>query len=666
MLPAVFLPLWAGAAEPAPPSASDVAGVDRVEEVRISPDGRSLVYALTSRDRKEGEVGADGTSDPVWTVQTQLWGVRELGATPTPPRRLTTARADASAPEWAPDGSALAFLRDVEDAHTPAGEPVGRLHVLPMDGGEAATIDTGDLSPSVYAWAPDGRSFAFAAPVPETGDEEAARGATGGVVRFGREHRAHVLWTVLREGGEPVRLGTSDAHVVQLAWSPDGTRLAVTASDTGEAQDAMMGLRPFVVGTDGTWRALDEERGALDSLCWSPDGRRVAWLSAGDTLTLLDRLQVADADGGARTDLAKRLDATLTDVAWTTNDTLAALVTEHTRSVLYRVAADGSGAERLPGIPDRTALAGLDAGAGRLATIASSPSVPGEPAWIDLAAGTSGTVPTGADVAGWAMGPVEVVKWKGPGGAALEGVLTLPPGNPTGRIPLLVLPHGGPDSVSIESFFPWARFFAGQGYAVLQPNYRGGTGYGRAFYAANRGKLGDIEFGDIEAGVDALVRSGRVDPGRLLYGGWSWGGYLTAWTIGHTDRYRAAFAGAAVVDVVTQYALSDVNYGVAAEWEYLGTPWTAPKRFSHSNPANALGRAKTPTLIAHGEADQRVDLSSSILLWRALTDNGIDTELMVFPGEPHGFGDPVHQTHLLEQWAAWYARYLQTPVAAAP
>jgi dipeptidyl aminopeptidase/acylaminoacyl peptidase len=227
----------------------------------------------------------------------------------------------------------------------------------------------------------------------------------------------------------------------------------------------------------------------------------------------------------------------------------------------------------------------------------------------------------------------------------------------TGPTPLLVFPHGGPDAVSSNGFSRWVQMFAGNGYSVLQPNYRGGFGYGFDFYAANRGRLGEIEFMDIESGVDSLIAAKRVDPNHLYYGGWSWGGYLTAWTIGHTNRYKAAVAGAAVVDTGLQYALSDINHGVAAQWEFKGNPWLQPENFARTNPLHSLAKVKTPTLILHGNADDRVPLPNGIILYRALKDIGTPVRLLTYPDEPHGFTNPAHTAHMFGEWLAWYAKY---------
>jgi dipeptidyl aminopeptidase/acylaminoacyl peptidase len=210
----------------------------------------------------------------------------------------------------------------------------------------------------------------------------------------------------------------------------------------------------------------------------------------------------------------------------------------------------------------------------------------------------------------------------------------------------------------MEGFNAWAQFFAARGYSVFEPNYRGGIGYGRAFYEANRGRLGEIELADIESGVDHLIAAGKADRARLFYAGWSWGGYLSAWTLGHTDRYRAFMVGAGVVDVVVQYVTSDINHGVAADWEYTGRPWLKPEAFERANPSRSLGAARAPTLIIHGESDERVPFVNGEILYRALHDRGTPVTFWAYPREPHGFQEPAHAEHMLETWAAFFDEQL--------
>ncbi len=378
-----------------------------------------------------------------------------------------------------------------------------------------------------------------------------------------------------------------------------------------------------------------------------------------DTLTLHNHLVVHEADGAGRWNAARRLDPTILSFAWNGDDALLVLVAERTTTRVHRLARDGS-SSRDVGFAGRVIRPPLsaDRGGNRLAFLSSTPDEPWSPTVLDPRTGRATVVvPIAPEVARWPRARNEVVSWKAPDGTVVEGILTLPPGTPKGtKPPLWVFPHGGPDDVSLLAWSRWIPSIVARGYAVLQPNYRGSTGYGRDFYAANRGRLGEIEFQDIESGVDALVAAGRVDPDRLFYGSWSWGGYLTAWTIGHTRRYRAAVAGAAVVDTVGQYALSDINHGVAGEWEFLGNPWQQ-EGHARANPVPHLRNARTPTLILHGQADDRVPFSQGQILFRALSDVGTEVEFFAYPREPHGFQEPAHWVHMLEAWGDWFDRH---------
>jgi dipeptidyl aminopeptidase/acylaminoacyl peptidase len=258
-------------------------------------------------------------------------------------------------------------------------------------------------------------------------------------------------------------------------------------------------------------------------------------------------------------------------------------------------------------------------------------------------------------VKNWTLGSQQLVHWRNSEGVEIEGLLMLPPrARPGVKLPLIVFPHGGPDDVTTRRFSGYTACFAARGYAVLRPNYRGSLAYGHDFYAANRGRFGDIETHDIEGGVDALIASGRVDPNQLYFGGWSWGGYISAWTLTHQTRYRAIVVGAGVNDVSFSYSTSDINHGRAAQWEYQGDPWHQTANFDRANPIRFATNAKTPTLILHGEEDTRVPFADSRILYRALRDVGCPVKFYAYPREDHNFVEPAHAVHVLSVWVDWF------------
>jgi dipeptidyl aminopeptidase/acylaminoacyl peptidase len=631
------------------PSATDIARLRAVSDPAVSADGRLAAYVVAEpRFDPQAKPKDDEDTSGGWSKVERIYVVPTAGGSP---EAMTWEAESVSDPVFSPDGRFLAFLRK-------EGDKTG-LRVLPLDGGESRPIDTGKLEPGSLAFTPDGSRIAFLATPPPSEEDKLSKFRTGGAKHYGHEWKPAHVWTVPVEGGSPVEAFRGPQHVVEYALSPDGKRLALLLAPTSDPYDASGLLRPAIaeVGSDAP-RFLDGPPASEQGIAWSPDGRRVAWMQGVDTLSLLNHLVVAEASGLGRSNAAGKLDPTLDGFAWRgDSSTLVAIVADKTRSRLVLLAADGSKVKDLP-LPEDRVVGPMvaDRTGSRLVMISSTWTEPANPTAYDIEAGKLRVLAdVNPEAATWPHGSSEIVSWKDPEGATIEGVLTMSPvAKPGTKPPLMVMPHGGPDSVTTVGFSWWTAYFAARGYSVFRPNYRGSTAYGREFYAANRGRLGPIEFMDIESGVDSLIGAGKADPDRLFYGGWSWGGYLTVWTIGHTSRYRAAVAGAAVVDTVYQYVTSDINHGVAAQWEFRGNPWKQLDHFDRANPMRSLGKVTTPTLVLHGEADTRVPFANGRMLYRALSDIGCEVAFYAYPREPHGFKEKAHVVDFLERWAAWY------------
>ncbi len=640
-----------------PPLATDIASLSTASDLILSPDGNHLVYALTTRTFDPDAKPSDTDTTGGWTVARQLWTVPTVGGAP---RQLTFATDKPSLPRFSPDGSELGFIRSGTGGKS-------RIHIMSLAGGEPEPIDTGDLEPESFAWGPNGRSLAFVATPPLDDDAKRARWASGGATAVGEEWRSSALYTLERFGAEPPRRITGEFdHVVEFDWSPDGTKFAVISSRSAD---------PYVAITQHAAKILDAATGEMLSpmsmvpqqlaeIRWSPDGRHVAFLAAGKlSVSQMRELMVFTPEERRGTNLVRDADLTMQGLAWA-GDSASVIVHsfDRTRSTLLRVTVG-----RTPELQD-TGFAGrvidgplvTDRMGRWLAFRSSSTTEPLDPTLFDPQRDILRTaVRLNPQVTQWTIGATEVVTWTNAEGQEIEGLLTVTPRTPAGPAPLMVMPHGGPDWVSTQRFSPWAAFFAARGFSVFQPNYRGGIGYGNDFYQANRGRLGEVELADIESGVDMLIATGRADPERLVYGGWSWGGYTTAWTIANTQRYKAAVVGAGVTDTIVQYATSDINRGHVAGWEFGGDPWRTPENFLRASPMQKVASITTPTLIIHGENDARVGHANAVLLHRALTDLGITTRFLSYPREPHGFTEPAHTAHMLGEWAAWYARFVK-------
>jgi len=253
-------------------------------------------------------------------------------------------------------------------------------------------------------------------------------------------------------------------------------------------------------------------------------------------------------------------------------------------------------------------------------------------------------------------GETSVVTWKSDNNT-IEGLLTLPPAEAKVRKPykLVVFPHGGPHGRASRSFNFTAEILAAHGYAVFQPNFRGSAGYGQKFIDADRDDLGGGDMRDIMSGVDHLIAKEVVDPKRLFVYGTSYGGYMTTWLVGHSNRFRAAVAQNAVTDLNMMWGLSDIQSWT--EWEFNGKPWQVPEKMRKHSPLTYADKVTTPTLILHARDDRRCPLPMGKAFYQALADREVPTQMVIYPNEGHGIRQPKHMEDVLRRLVAWFEKY---------
>ncbi len=258
--------------------------------------------------------------------------------------------------------------------------------------------------------------------------------------------------------------------------------------------------------------------------------------------------------------------------------------------------------------------------------------------------------------------PVETVRWASSDGVEIEGLLTYPAGyEPAKRYPLVIEIHGGPswqweDRVFLD-WHDWAQMLASHGYAVLAPNPRGSTGYGSAFQKLLQDDVGGGEAQDLISGAQAMVARGVADPERLGIGGWSWGGYLTAWTITQTPIFKAAVMGAGLANMISDHGTDDIP--AMNLWLYPGQPYDHLEDYWRSSPIRHITNVTTPTLILHGDEDARVHPTHGMEYHRALKTLGVPVEFVRYPREGHGIRERAHQIDLMRRLVAWYDRWLK-------
>jgi len=521
------------------PTAEDVVKLARPGNLEISPDGTTLLFTL----KKHLEDSARSTGNSGWKTEQQLYLIPVTGVTP----RQITFGSTVFSPHWSPDNSMIAFLRNS------AGRT--KIHLISLKGGESNVVDTGELEPKTIQWSPDGSMLAFTAVPPLTEKESQEQDITAHVIDFDRQWRSSALYTVSLDSAFVRPVTDASYNIVQFDWSPDASQFAVVTSASSDPYIAYTMNEPLIISASNgaIIRSLEAAPRVIGAIQWSPDGRFIAFETTDNSPSVYRFLRVHRADSLIVTNAAAALDPTIFGFSWSRDSqSLIAHVYEKTFSKLYRLPIDGASATDL-GLAGRVLSGPISQADGDslVAFLSSNFREPNALTILNISTLKDSVIyQPNLQVADWNQGTQEIIRWVNPEGMEIEGLLYITPHSvPDKPPPLMVYPHGGPDGTSTSGFSSWVTYFANQGYSVFRPNYRGGIAYGYDFYAANRGRLGEIEELDIESGVYHLIAAKKADPEKLVIGGWSWGGYLTSWIIGHTDRYKAAVVGAGVIDV---------------------------------------------------------------------------------------------------------------------
>jgi dipeptidyl aminopeptidase/acylaminoacyl peptidase len=637
---------------------ADLAHLRTPSTLSLSPDGRLVAVAVGRIDLEENAYRGD-----IWLVPTD-------GS--APPRRFTAGPRDGR-PRFAPDGRHLAFLRAGGDD----GKP--QLHVMPADGGEPRRVCEHPLGVEAFEWSPDSTRLAYLARVPEPGrygtdkdvppEKEPPRRVTRRLYHvdnlgYTLDRRPHLFVVdATAEDAEPVQVTRGDFHHEDVAWSPDSKLLAFVSA-RHETHDDDVHADVFVAPAAGgdavrlTRTDLYPARPAFSPdggtvfFC-SPEGENAAGRTAG--------IWAVPADGSApperRTD-PERFDVdgfqlTGPNRLLTDDGAVTTIALERGSVALYRFPAAGGEPARLIGGPRQ--VHDYDRAAGVLAAIVTTDQSAGE---VAVFRGDQERVVTdfGATLARSAsLRAYQELNASAPDGYPVHGWLVKPAGQ--GPFPVLLAIHGGPQAQYGYNLFDEAQVYAGAGYAVVLGNPRGSGGYGDAHGRAILGDVGNLDAKDLLALLDAALADPDLDAGRVGVMGGSYGGYMTTWLVGHTDRFVAAISERAANALDSFEGSSDIGW-FFNDW-YNGTD---PERVRAQSPLTYVDAIRTPMLLIHSEQDWRCPIEQAQRLFVALKRRGVEVELLIFPGEGHELsrsGLPSHRIARFEAILEWWERHLK-------
>ena len=642
----------------------DVYALVNAGDPRLHPDGRRVAYVVTGADEESNEYRSaiwvapvDGSSEPVQFTSGE--------------RRDTT-------PRWSPDGTRLAFASNRGDEKAPAA-----IYVIEAAGGEARKLTDEKESVESIVWSPDSTKIAFTARVRDAAYEEederkrAPRRFTRvfhklDSVGWTGDRRKHVH-VVDVASGETTQLTSGDFEHDSPAWSPDG-RTIVFDGLRDERWDAELVNRLYAIdAAGGEPRALTGDEGSYEGPAFSPDGSRIAYrMSPEDgTHPRHTQLGVMNADGSDPRLLTTSLDRQCgpypdhREPVWD-GDRILFSIEDGGNVHLYTVAADGSGEPELL-VGGEQVISAYDLRDGTLVYTSSTHGTMRE-----LYAGAEGRRLTNVGDAftnGRELAEPERFTAVSEDGYEVDAWIVRPPGFEAGaRYPALLTIHGGPFSQYGTGFFDEFQVMAAGGYVVLFSNPRGGSGYSEEHGRAIRGPVGDAgpgwgtrDYEDVMAVVDtALERFDFIDPERLGVIGGSYGGFMTSWIVGHTQRFKAAISERAVNNLVSMFGSSDLFW--VFERQFGGPLWENVDAYLERSPSTYAQAIETPVLVLHSENDLRCNIEQGEFLFTLLRLLGKEVELLRFPGESHELtrgGSPRHRVLRFEAVLEWFDRYLK-------
>jgi dipeptidyl aminopeptidase/acylaminoacyl peptidase len=620
------------------------------QQAEISPDGSRVAWVQDSVN-PNGEAG--GTSIYV----------QELKPLDSKPRRISVADGNTDSEDslaWSPDSRHIAFFSDAEDHNQ------SQLYAADIEKGVARRLTSVAGSLANPSWSPDGKAiaFLFTENALRANPLNAMLPETGVIADKVYEQRLTVLDLA---SGKLRQLSPPDMYVYEYDWAPEGKSLvAIAAHGAGDANWYV--ARLYTLGAEGgQLRPIYKPRFQIATPRWSPDGKSIAFIEGlmSDEGVIGGDVFVVPSVGGSARDVTPGIAGSPSGLHWQTPDKILFGENIDGQVGISTVELSGGAVSQLwkgPGGLRNSIFGATDislAADGHSSAALRNSSEHAPEVWAGPV-GEWRQVTHANQGARGDWGEMKSLHWTSDG-MRIQGWLMYPKGYDPGRhYPMVVVVHGGPAGEE-HTVWPY-RFFntyelSVHGYFVFYPNPRGSYGQGEKFTQANIKDFGYGDFRDIMAGIDEVIKTFPVDRNRLGLTGWSYGGYMTMWAVTQTNRFRAAVAGAGIANWQSYYGENDID-----EWmiPYFGASvYDDPAVYAKSAPITFIKNAKTPTLVLVGERDGECPAPQSREFWHALKTLGVETELVIYPGEGHVFNQAEHQRDAMERSIAWFDHYLK-------
>jgi dipeptidyl aminopeptidase/acylaminoacyl peptidase len=635
---------------------SDLRKIVSLSSPQISPDGKRIVFVRSRADFEH-----DKNVSQVMLVDVRTKQMREL----------TYERKGISSPQWSPDGRSIAFLANAK--HDEKSEEQSQIFVLSLDGGDARKVSDASNGVDGFTWSPDGKRFAYVTqddnPHKKQIEEhlDAFEVGSNDYLHNSEAMPSH-LWVIGSSGGKARRLtsgtwslGTVDPYgTSDLSWSADGKKIAFVRFPTPLVGDSLGTVIDVVDVQSGKRFAINANSDLEGSPEFAPAGTAISYTrntngDAGNGASVYVKY-VGSSDAPVRANVDRSIDGK----AWAPGGKALWLFGRdglHTAAwyaplggAVKSVALDGVAISQTGNVSHTGALAFVGTTTSHPAEIYYLASPSSKPVQLTNFNSASAHLD---------LGRVVPVTWHNDGFAE-DGVLTLPPHyDPHKAYPLVLVIHGGPQSASTMAWSSQNQLFASHGYMVFNPNYRGSTNLGDRYQHAIVRDAGDGPGRDVMAGMAAVERSYKVDKTRIAVSGWSYGGYMTSWMIGHYNIWKTAVSGAALNDWFDDY---NVAFYVYTDVPFFGgSPWNPryTAMWRAQSPITYVQNIRTPTLVLGDLGDNNVTITNSFKMYHALKDNGVPVEFVAYPVHGHFPRDPVRSEDVTRRWLAWIDRYLR-------